>query len=160
VVRREREFKDFSQYLHHRLLLKFLYLERQEFVLEFCLWCQSLVPWRRSSIAEGKERKQKNMQEFSYTLPLASTTFPGPVVRNIEFLPDILLPGCMYSFVIGIKAGDINRGKCVKITTIWMAFSNFEFSPQFSCCCSFCTVLRKLPSVPRVFSCNHCIASI
>lgn len=37
----------------------------------------------------------------------------------------------------------------MKATTIWMAFSNFEFSPQFSCCYSFCTVLRKLPSCPE-----------
>ena len=102
------------------------------------------------------------MQEFSYTLPLASTTFPGPVVRNIEFLPDILLPGCMYSFVIGIKAGDINRGKCVKITTIWLfqilsSLPNFHAVVHFaqsSESCLLCPEYLVVITVLQVFSYN------
>lgn len=82
--------------------------------------------------------------------------------------PRHLLPGCMYSFVIGIRAGDSDRGNvCNSLLYGWLfqilsSLPNFLFfsSPQFSCCCSFRTVLRKLPSVSRVFSCNHCIASI
>lgn len=158
VVRRERN-QGFFTVFTPQASFKIPLSRKTSFSCSFA-YDASVQSHDRSSIEEGKERKQKSMQEFSYTLPLANTTFPGPVVRNREFLPDILLPGFMYSFVIGIKAGDINRGECVKVTTMWVAFSNFEFSPQFSCCYSFCTVLRKLPSMSRVFSCNHCIANI